>query len=164
MHCQRRMRRKAVWTEPLGNKMKFIVYVSQAVKPFTSDQLGALLAHSRTRNEADVITGALVYRYNEDFDRGNFLQILEGPDAALEAVWKRISNDSRHHTIVVVEEGSLTTRMFADWSMGFKNISADALADYPGFADMGSDAFWETAKVSTLTEALDILTNFYDAA
>jgi hypothetical protein len=143
--------------------MKYIVYVSQAVKPFSQNDLGGLLAHSRTRNKADGITGLLVYRYNEDFDRGNFLQVLEGPDKELDDVWDRISGDSRHHTIVVVEEGELDQRMFAEWTMGFKNVQEGDLAEFDGFSDMGSDAFWKHAEKSTLSEALDILKGFYDA-
>jgi len=116
----------------------------------------------RKRNMADGITGLLVCRYNPDYKRGNFLQVLEGPDAQLEDVWRRISNDKRHHTILVVEEGELETRMFADWSMGLKNIEAGELSKFEGFADMGSDAFWEKAKNNTLSEALDVLTGFHD--
>ena len=52
--------------------------------------------------------------------------------------------------------------MFADWSMGFKNIEAGELSKFEGFADMGSDAFWEKAKNNTLSDALDVLTGFYD--
>jgi len=144
--------------------MKYIVYVSQAVKPFSADALGALLEHSRKRNTADGITGLLIYRYNDDFSRGNFLQILEGPDAALDDVWRRISSDPRHHTVVVVEEGHVAQRMFPDWSMGFKNVAAVQLADYEGFADMGTDAFWHRAAQGSLTEAIDLLKGFYDAA
>jgi hypothetical protein len=143
--------------------MKYIVYVSQAVTPFSPEELGQLLAHSRRRNSGDGITGLLVYRYNDDFERGNFLQVLEGPDAALDDVWRRISNDARHHTIVVVEEGHVDARMFPDWSMGFKNVDAGQLADYEGFADMGSDAFWDRAERTTLSEALDVLKGFYEA-
>lgn len=144
--------------------MKYIVYVSQAVKPFKSKDLGALLTHSRKRNTADGITGLLVYRYNADYGRGNFLQVLEGPEAELDDVWNRISSDSRHHTIVAIEEGSIESRMFGEWSMGFKNIEAGDLADIDGFADMGSDAFWENAENNTLTEALDLLKGFYEVS
>lgn len=142
--------------------MKYIVYVSQAVEPFKASELGDLLAHSRARNTADAITGLLVYRYNEDYRRGNFLQVLEGPDKELDAVWDRISSDPRHHTIVVIEEGAISARMFADWSMGFKNIEANDLKDSVGFADMGSDVFWHEIESTTLTEALDLLKGFYD--
>ncbi|MGB5560154.1 MAG: BLUF domain-containing protein [Paracoccaceae bacterium] len=142
--------------------MKFIVYVSQAAKPFEKDQLARLLEHSRARNAADEVTGLLIYRYNAEFDRGNFVQALEGPQAAIEDVWRRISNDPRHHTIVVIEEGDSEDRMFGDWSMGFKNVEADDLKDFEGFADLGGDAFWAAVNAGKAPEALDLLVSFYE--
>jgi|TARA_B110000967_G_scaffold191241_1_gene216703 hypothetical protein len=142
--------------------MKHIVYVSRAAKPFSSDELSGLMKHSRTRNSADEITGLLVYRYNDDFKRGNFLQVLEGNEEALDDVWRRISGDPRHHTIIVLEEGESDARMFGDWSMGFRNVDAGDLAHITGFSELGSDAFWEDAKKQALPDALSTLRSFYD--
>jgi hypothetical protein len=142
--------------------MKFIAYVSQAERPFSQDDLAGLLSHSRTRNEEDGITGCLVYRFNEDFRRGNFLQVLEGPDAAIDDVWRRISNDTRHHTVVVIDEGTVEDRMFSNWSMGFKNVDEDDLKGVEGFADLGSNAFWERASDGALSNGLQVLRSFYD--
>lgn len=157
--------------------MKNIVYVSQAVKPFDTDELAMLLEHSQARNLEDGITGLLIYRYNSEFTRGNFVQCLEGSDAAIENVWKRISNDSRHHTIVVVEEGPIESRAFSEWSMGFRNVSSEDLKHIDGFSDLGSDDFWEKALSGESGEsgesgaagsggselpALELLKSFYD--
>ncbi len=142
--------------------MKHIVYVSQAEKPFQTDELSVLLAHSRARNAADDITGLLIYRYNQDFARGNFVQVLEGPDDRIDDVWHRISGDDRHHTIIVVQEGKIETRMFGDWSMGFKNVDSRDLEGFEGFADLGSDRFWNDANPATAASALDLLRSFYD--
>lgn len=142
--------------------MKFIVYVSQSAKAFSTGDLGALLEHSRDRNAADDITGLLIYRYNEDFRRGNFLQVLEGPEDALADVWNRISSDPRHHTIIVLEEGESDARAFGDWSMGFRNVDEQDLAGFLGFTQLGSDAFWQDAKKQALPDALATLRSFYD--
>ncbi|MGB7240687.1 MAG: BLUF domain-containing protein [Sulfitobacter sp.] len=142
--------------------MKYIVYVSQAAKAFSTDDLAVLLTHSRERNAADSITGLLVYRYNTDFKRGNFLQVLEGTDDALKDVWRRISGDPRHHTIIVLDEGENDRRMFADWSMGFRNVDARDLANFAGFSELGSDEFWKDAKRQALPDALSTLRSFYD--
>lgn len=142
--------------------MKFIAYVSQAERPFSRDDLEGLLRHSRARNEKDGVTGCLVYRFNEDFRRGNFIQVLEGPDAAIDDVWRRISNDTRHHTVVVIDEGPIDDRMFSNWSMGFKNVDADDLTGVAGFADLGSDAFWQRASDGELSNGLQLLRSFYE--
>ena len=142
--------------------MKYIVYVSQAAKAFSTDDLAGLLTHSRERNSADGVTGLLVYRYNTDFKRGNFLQVLEGTDDALDDVWRRISGDPRHHTIIVLDEGESDVRMFGDWSMGFRNVDENDLAKFAGFSELGSDAFWQDAKKQALPDALSTLRSFYD--
>jgi hypothetical protein len=143
--------------------MKYIVYVSQAAKPFTEDQLADLLSHSRNRNTKDGITGLLIYRFNDDFSRGNFVQVLEGPEESLENVWSRISKDKRHHTVVVVEEGSIDSRMFGSWSMGFKNIDAKELKQFEGFSDLGSDKFWKEVNPRSVGSALELAKSFYQS-
>ncbi len=143
--------------------MKYIVYVSQASRPFAEDQLADLLLHSRKRNTKDGISGLLIYRFNNDFNRGNFVQVLEGPESSLENVWSRISKDKRHHTVVVVEEGSIETRMFENWSMGFKNIDSQELCEFEGFSDLGSDKFWKEVNPGKVSSALDLAKSFYQS-
>ncbi len=141
--------------------MKYIVYVSQATRPFKEDQLADLLLHSRERNTKDGISGLLIYRFNDDFNRGNFVQVLEGPESSLENVWSRISKDKRHHTVVVVEEGSIETRMFENWSMGFKNIDSQELREFEAFSDLGSDKFWKEVNPGIVSSALELAKSFY---
>lgn len=52
--------------------------------------------------------------------------------------------------------------MFSNWSMGFKNVDADDLKQVEGFADLGSDAFWERAGCGSLSGGLDLLKSFYE--
>jgi hypothetical protein len=142
--------------------MRYIVYVSQAAKAFSTENLAALLEHSRDRNSADDITGLLIYRYNDDFRRGNLLQVLEGPEDAVADVWSRISSDPRHHTIIVLEEGESDARAFGDWSMGFRNVDEQDFAGFVGFSELGSDQFWQDAKKQALPDAMAALRSFYD--
>ena len=73
----------------MTEQLTFIVYASRAVEPFDHDDLVDLLSQSRENNSRDGITGMLVYR---DLD---FIQILEGPDAAVRALLERIGRDPR---------------------------------------------------------------------
>jgi hypothetical protein len=79
-----------------------LVYAS---RPFGFDgaMLNAILFDARRCNACDGITGALVCR--DDL----FLQLLEGPEAAVEAAYARIRRDDRH-----VEVRPLVRRMIAD--------------------------------------------------
>ncbi|OYW60820.1 MAG: blue light sensor protein [Rhodobacterales bacterium 12-65-15] len=89
-----------------------LVYAS---RPFGFDAgtLTAILFDARRCNIRDGVTGALICR--DDL----FLQMLEGPEPAVEATYARIRADDRH-----VEVRQLTRRlipddgrMFAAWAM-----------------------------------------------
>lgn len=142
--------------------MKYIVYVSQAKAPFSKDALKQLLEKSRSRNTDDGVTGLLLYRYSEDFDKGYFIQAIEGPDGVLDALWERISEDKRHHTIITLTEGHQKERMFPNWSMGLKNVEAQDLVDVPGFAEIHKESFWQNLTANRMPDALDLLLGFYD--
>ncbi len=94
-----------------------IIYTSKRSFPFSSDELEALLAKARQSNEACGITGVLLY------DRGAFLQVLEGEEAAVEATFDRIRADSRHCNIALLKRGYIERRRFASWRMGLLSIS-----------------------------------------
>ncbi|NCO21702.1 MAG: BLUF domain-containing protein [Rhodobacterales bacterium] len=87
-----------------------IVYTSQ---PFAFDEatLGNLLVIARRNNTRDDISGALICR------RDIFVQMLEGPEAALEATFGRIARDDRHLNITRHLVRPVTRRMFGQWSM-----------------------------------------------
>ncbi|MEY8827910.1 BLUF domain-containing protein [Sedimentitalea sp. XS_ASV28] len=144
--------------------MNYLIYVSQARSAFTSDALAGLLAHSRERNAADGITGLLIYRYVAESQRGNFMQILEGAQAALDDVWDRIARDTRHHSVIVLEEGEAAARFFPDWTMGFRDVEQSMLAAFAGYADLGDDAFWDRVRRGPPRGALGMLQTFYEPA
>jgi len=73
-------------------------------------------------------------------------------------------SNKRHHTIVVIEEDSIENRLFADWSMGFRNVESEDLKHVSGFSDLGSDAFWENTQAGAKPDALELLKSFYDGA
>lgn len=64
-----------------------LVYMSAADEPFDQDRLDALLEHARARNAASGLSGLLVYK------DGRFMQLLEGPEAAVLETYQRIIED-----------------------------------------------------------------------
>ncbi|MFN7222855.1 MAG: BLUF domain-containing protein [Paracoccaceae bacterium] len=82
-----------------------LLQLTYASRPFGFDavMLNAILFDARRCNARDGITGALICR--DDL----FLQLLEGPEAAVEAAYARIRADDRH-----IEVRQLTRRMIAD--------------------------------------------------
>lgn len=142
--------------------MYHLIYVSQAERPMTDEELAAILKKSRDYNTRDGISGLLVYKYSRPDNRANFMQLLEGEkDVVLEA-FSRIRNDKRHHTKVVLEEGEIAQRNFPDWSMGFRNVDQQELSGFAGYSDLGSEDFWKRARNGELSEPLEIMLSFYD--
>jgi hypothetical protein len=107
-----------------------IVWVSAAVKPFSTDALLRLLERSRTSNAGRDITGLLLYH------EGSFLQFMEGPAEEVEWVFEnRIKRDHRHTDITLLYSRDAETRALPDFSMGFINTSDRLLSGLPGFRD-----------------------------
>jgi len=108
-----------------------LVYTSRASRRFTEAALEALLAHARSNNGHREISGVLLYH------DGTFLQILEGPPAAVEALFERVTRDPRHAEVVVLRRREIEERRFAQWAMGFVADEARArrLSVPEGFVD-----------------------------
>ena len=100
---------------------KQLIYVSLENQPFEEQALADLAQRSSEANAGHGITGFLFYRY------GVFVQCLEGPCEAIEALSARIAADPRHaiaHQVMVNQE---QPREFPDWHMrlfDFRNPTA----------------------------------------
>ncbi len=103
-----------------------LVYVSRAVRDMPLEKVLSLIAKSRTANKARDITGALLY------DRGLFLQILEGPAGEVERLLASISRDHRHKDTRVLMREEIADRLFSNWSMGHSEATLADLAQLPG--------------------------------
>ncbi|MFO7758469.1 MAG: BLUF domain-containing protein [Roseovarius sp.] len=90
-----------------------LVQLVYASRPFGFDQatLSNLLLDSRRANQRDNITGALIARHDL------YLQLLEGPQRQVEAVYHRILDDDRHVDITKLVEREIETRLFPGWAM-----------------------------------------------
>jgi hypothetical protein len=106
-----------------------LVYVSSAAKGFAPSAITDILKASRRNNERDGITGILLYK------DGNFMQVLEGGVDAVEAAHARIITDPRHSGLITLLKRPLQARVFADWKMGFKDISRLAAEDRAAHSD-----------------------------
>jgi len=92
--------------------MQRIVYISTTRNILTSTELDEILVKSRRNNRAVGVTGLLISGGRR------FLQTLEGPDHAVEAVFRRIEQDPRHFAVVMLSRAPIAERSFGDWAMG----------------------------------------------
>ena len=115
-----------------------LVYLSEAVISFSTEDLIQFLTRTREANAALGITGMLL------FHAGNFLQVLEGERDTVLALYKRIGKDPRHRALTTLSQTIIAQRDFPDWSMGFHDLGSADKPKPPGFS-----AFLDT----TLTAA-----------
>lgn len=138
-----------------------LVYISQASKPFSNDDLLTLLRECRKNNAEKGLTGMLLY-YNECF-----IQVLEGKEEAVGELYKTIKKDARHKNVQELDRRYIRERQFAGWSMGFEEIDAAQLdsLNIEGLNDFFASN-WQggtsTANQQMLTSLMTFFKNSYD--
>ncbi len=135
--------------------MYHLVYTSHAAQLFTEEDLVSLLKECRAFNRDHGITGMLLYI------QGKFIQVLEGSEQEVVGLFEQIAIDPRHNRVAVVVEGDSASRIFKDWSMGFKRLTDDQAIQLSGFKDI--DQFFAKKKIKEQSNLLLIfLRLFYD--
>lgn len=104
-----------------------LVYRSQATHKLGSLHLFNLMVQCRKRNLSLGITGHLLY--TEEI----FVQCIEGPSGSIDALWKSLQRDERHHSLELLSRGPVAERQFADWAMAFSSYAHFDKYDIPGF-------------------------------
>lgn len=132
-----------------------VLYMSTAKLPFTEQELSELLTKSRRNNERAGVTGMLLYK---DL---NFMQAVEGPEAAVDGLLQKIGQDPRHCGMVTLLREPIEERAFAEWSMGF--VDLDRTTGVPeGFSVIMND-FDPNVFFRNPTLAQKVLAGFRDA-
>lgn len=138
--------------------MKSILYSSTATPSMTTDVLRDILATSRRNNTRNGVTGVLLYR------SGHFLQLIEGDDAAQEALMAAIEVDERHVNVTTLLVYEIDERRFPSWTMGFSAVDDPEAKLLPGYRKSLQDIF--LAPAGTYAEflpSLRVLTRWYTA-
>jgi hypothetical protein len=112
-----------------------VTYVSRVSTPLSGEQLLALLLQCRTNNAKSDITGMLLY------GNGTFLQTLEGDEGVIDPLMEHIWQDNRHEDIRLLSRRTIESRQYADWTMGFAQVTDAALQDVEGLKDFAAEDF-----------------------
>jgi hypothetical protein len=102
------------------------IYASAATYPFNAQSLALLLRKAQANNQRLGITGMLLYV------DGSFLQVLEGRRDDIETVLGAISADPRHAKIARIIDEPIAVRSFAEWSMGYAQVTRRHLGELGG--------------------------------
>ena len=91
-----------------------LIYASH-IAPVCQDDLKAgltdIITRSIVKNRAARVTGLMIAY------KGWFVQALEGPRAAVEALFETIAADPRHHHALPLSQGEVEARLFEQWNM-----------------------------------------------
>jgi hypothetical protein len=138
-------------------QMYRLVYVSAATVPFSKADLVDLLTKAREKNQKAGISGMLLYQ------DGDFLQLIEGERSAVKELFEVIKADPRHSGTIVVDEEEAEDRVFADWSMGFRDLSDPAVQAIPGFSQFMNTPLVAESFANHPSTALQFLSMFKPA-
>lgn len=94
-----------------------LIYSSDTHTNINEQALLSLLSVSRRHNNQTKISGMLTY------DNACFVQLIEGEEKDVLALFERIKNDTRHYNIALLYQGKINERAFEDWSMAFQLTS-----------------------------------------
>jgi hypothetical protein len=131
-----------------------LIYVSSAARDLDEGDIHRLLESSVRHNEANNVTGMLL------FASGNFLQVLEGDEFAVDEAMSRIQLDPRHHGIIILSKEGVTEREFSAWSMGFRGVGATDAKSWPGYAPYFEHGFSASVIGAKPGLALELLKTF----
>lgn len=113
----------------MSQNLHQIIYISTAEPSLTENELFNLLIESQKRNAEHKITGLLLH------SDGNLIQILEGPQHEVEALYQKIAKDRRHRGVTQMANRPIEHRDFPHFKMGFKCVkSKDLTTNIPNFS------------------------------
>jgi hypothetical protein len=130
-----------------------LIYASDMVGKQESE-LVSIAASASRNNLRNNVTGMLLYA------GGNFLQVLEGEPAMVQATYQRICRDPRHRNILQLLQEPVSNRHFSRWSMGFARLSAEHVQKFPRYAPYFQFGFDARAIKAAPGIALDMLETF----
>ena len=90
-------------------------YLSQSKLDWTDEAIDELLERSKRNNATRKITGAMIYA------NGYFMQLIEGPQIAVDELYSAIEADSRHEVLSLLHNQEIKDRHFSDWAMEYRD-------------------------------------------
>ncbi len=100
----------------MQTRLKQVIYVSEKTDA-PSNILTDIYDISQKNNSESGISGCLL------IGSSSYLQLLEGPESAVENLYSKIKVDSRHKKVKKVFEQHIEEKLFSTWSMKFATFN-----------------------------------------
>lgn len=97
--------------------LESIIYVSRAKEHLNTDDLLDIVQVAQKNNATNSVTGALAYI------EGWFIQYLEGKATNVNALYRKINQDTRHSLLMIRHYSFTKERLFTGWNM--QNVSEE---------------------------------------
>lgn len=130
-----------------------LVYVSQAKRKMSFDELREIHVKAQSNNQLIDVTGSLFY------NGGWFLQVLEGSPATLDKLYKKIELDPRHKNSRVLYNEPASFRTFARWNMNMTNLEDRQADKYDELVEV-MEAARNNRKIGAASPAVTLLKIF----
>ena len=98
-----------------GQPLVAKTYLSQSKLDWTDEAIDQLLERSKQNNATRGITGAMIYA------NGYFMQLIEGPQIAVDELYSAIEADPRHEVLSLLHNQEIKDRHFSDWAMEYRD-------------------------------------------
>ena len=94
-----------------------LIYTSAATEALDDFALREIAQISSYNNQELGITGLLL------FHAGSIMQVLEGDEMSVCALYAKVKRDPRHTGCMILSTRGASQREFSNWFMGYKNVS-----------------------------------------
>lgn len=95
-----------------------LLYISFRQTSCTNEEVKTILEQSVKNNGKQNITGVLLY------SKDKFLQVLEGENEHILALYDKIKTDPRHNRVLMLSLKPLKERFFPSWQMAGKEMDS----------------------------------------
>ncbi|MFC4096412.1 BLUF domain-containing protein [Euzebyella saccharophila] len=129
--------------------MYTLIYSSKAIHGLKVADIDEILKTARASNSENGITGCLIH-YSD-----KFMQLLEGPEDKVRALFANIQSDVRHDKVILLSEDTITERSFSECVMAYFRFDGDR-SGIPEFEQFRKNLFL-LADLSRPTNATAIL-------
>ena len=100
-----------------------LIYASSAAEGLDDFSMREIAQTSNYNNKKLGVTGLLL------FHQGSILQVLEGDEISVNTLYNKVQYDKRHNGCIILSTRTAERREFANWSMGYKNVSEKESGD-----------------------------------
>lgn len=129
-----------------------LIYTSKAAPNVTDADFRTISMFSSLWNKRNNISGLLLH-----YD-GKIMQVLEGPQDAVEQLFRKIEKDERHFDVRLELSEASSVKIFQDWSMGYRPLTR--AADMDAFFELTKDNLESAIPASAPEDLLDTIGSF----